>query len=121
MKFPVLICDDSRVARNQVAKILSQNTDFEILKASNGEEAWQIIANQEIGLLCLDLTMPVLDGVGLLTKLNQHKKLPHTVVISADIQTQMRERVAQLGAIGFIEKPVSENVLQAILHKFGIY
>lgn len=121
MKFPVLVCDDSLVARKQVAKLISHYPDFEVVFATNGEEAWSILNTQEIGLLCLDLTMPVLDGIGLLSRMKTHKLMCHTIVISADIQPQMKHRVLSLGALDFIEKPVNSDALTNIMHKFGIY
>lgn len=43
------------------------------------------------------------------------------LVISADIQEKMKQRVAQLGAIDFIDKPINKSSLNKILHKFGIH
>lgn len=121
MKFPVLVCDDSNVARKQVCRILAKNPDFEIIEAGNGQEALTILRAQEIGLVCLDLTMPVLDGIGLLSQLKEDKIVRHIVVISADVQTQMQTRVKELGALDFLAKPVDEDSLKSVLHKFGIY
>ncbi len=120
MTFPVLVCDDSLVARKQVVRFLKQHPDFEIAQASNGQEALDILRVREIGLLCLDLTMPVIDGIGVLQAIKAEKIECFTVVISADIQPQMKQQVSALGALHFIEKPVKQDQLEAVLHKFGI-
>ncbi|PAJ73010.1 response regulator [Pseudoalteromonas sp. NBT06-2] len=120
MVFPVLICDDSMVARKQVIRILSDNNEFHFIQASNGQEALDILRNEEVGLLCLDLTMPIIDGIGVLEIIKSEKIECFTVVISADIQEQMKLKVKELGALNFIEKPVSKNELNLTLHKFGI-
>jgi len=120
MMFPVLVCDDSMVARKQVIRILKNNEDFHFLQASNGQEALDILRNQEVGLLCLDLTMPIIDGVSVLETIKSEKIECFTVVISADIQPEMKQRVKQLGALNFINKPVTQDELISTLHKFGI-
>ncbi|SFC37253.1 response regulator [Pseudoalteromonas denitrificans] len=120
MTFPVLICDDSMVARKQVLRVLKQYSDFEFYQASNGQEALDILRKQEIGLLCLDLTMPVIDGIGVLEAIKAEKIECFTVVISADIQDKMKQKVNDLGALNFLEKPVKVETLNSTLHKFGI-
>jgi len=120
MIFPVLVCDDSMVARKQVIRSLKDNDEFHFMQASNGQEALDILRNQEIGLLCLDLTMPIIDGLGVLEAIKSEKIECFTVVISADIQIQMKQRVKELGALNFIEKPVAKDELISTLHKFGI-
>jgi len=108
------------VARKQVIRSLKDNDEFHFMQASNGQEALDILRNQEIGLLCLDLTMPIIDGLGVLEAIKAEKIECFTVVISADIQIQMKQRVKELGALNFIEKPVAKDELISILHKFGI-
>lgn len=120
MSYSVLVCDDSTVARKQVKRCLESALDVTIVEAKNGEEALTLLKTQQIDLVCLDLTMPVVDGIGVLEGIKAHKIESFVVVISADIQVEMKSRVASLGALDFIEKPVSSNELMAVLHKFGI-
>lgn len=120
MSFPILVCDDSMVARKQVVRCFKAYEDFKIHQATNGREAVAILAQQEIGLMCLDLTMPELDGIGVLEYIRDHKIECFVVVISADIQPEMKQRVMALGALTFLEKPVSADELHKTLHKFGI-
>ncbi|ATC95630.1 hypothetical protein PTUN_a3269 [Pseudoalteromonas tunicata] len=108
------------MARKQVVRHLAKNADFDIYQAANGQEAINILAQQEIGLLCLDLTMPVIDGVGVLEYIKEKKIECFVVVISADIQPEMKEKVMNLGALTFLEKPVATDALNDVMHKFGI-
>ncbi|MBE0345488.1 hypothetical protein PPEP_a0378 [Pseudoalteromonas peptidolytica F12-50-A1] len=89
-------------------------------QAKDGQQAMEILQAQQIDLLCLDLTMPILDGIGVLEAIKTNKIECYVVVISADIQAQMKERVASLGALGFLEKPAKAEQLLELLHKFGI-
>ncbi|TMP43667.1 response regulator [Pseudoalteromonas citrea] len=120
MSFSILVCDDSRVARKQVVRCLSSALDAEITQAENGVQALEVLEGKQIDLLCLDLTMPEMDGIGVLEAIKAKKIETFVVVISADIQPEMKERVIRLGAIDFIEKPVTPQYLLNLLTQYGI-
>ena len=101
-------------------RFFKKHDDFVISQAQNGQEAMDLLRQQEFGLLCLDLTMPVMDGLAVLAHLKAEQIHLHTVVISADIQPEMKQRVADYGVLGFIEKPFNDEDFSAVLHKFGI-
>ena len=121
MRFSILVCDDSTVARKQVMRCLKECIDADIQQATNGKEALEQLRQRHFDLLCLDLTMPEVDGIAVLEQVKANKIETYVLVISADIQQKMRERVAQLGAIDFIHKPINKTQLNEVLHKFGIY
>ncbi len=120
MALPVLICDDSLLARKQVRKSLPESFDAEFQTAGNGLEALAILRAQEIGLVFLDLTMPELDGIGVLEAIKAEGIDCFVIVISADIQPEMKKRVMELGALAFIHKPVNEEKLHSILKQYGL-
>ena len=121
VRFSILVCDDSTVARKQVVRCLNECIDADIQQAKNGKEALEQLHHGQFDLLCLDLTMPEVDGIEVLEQVKANKIETYVLVISADIQQKMRERVAQLGAIDFIHKPINKIQLNEVLHKFGIY
>ena len=121
MRFSILVCDDSLVARKQVIRCLNQCIDADIQQAVNGKEALEQLRQKQFDLVCLDLTMPEVDGIEVLEHIKAEKIESYVLVISADIQQKMKLRVAQLGAIDFINKPIQKNTLDDVLHKFGIY
>lgn len=118
--YSVLVCDDSLVARKQVAKCLPQDWSVAVHFAKHGKEAVQAIGQGKGQLLLLDLNMPILDGYETLEELNQLGILPSVVVISGDVQPEAYERVMRLGALDFIQKPVNPEVLHATLVKHNI-
>lgn len=117
----VLICDDSLVARKQVAKCLPQDMGGSVHFAKNGQEAISTIPNANIDLLFLDLNMPVLDGYGTLQQLQQTNSSTKTIVISGDIQPEAQKRVQALGALDFIRKPVTADTLLEVMQKHNLY
>ncbi|MBB1386858.1 MULTISPECIES: response regulator [Pseudoalteromonas] len=121
MNFSILVCDDSTVARKQVIRCLQQCIDVDIQQAVNGAKAIELFKTNNFDLLCLDLTMPEVDGVQVLEHIKANKIECFVLVISADIQEKMKQRVTQLGAIDFVNKPIDKNRMNEILHKFGIH
>lgn len=120
MALPILICDDSNMARKQVNRSLPEGWDVDITFATNGKEAIEVLTSQEVGVLFLDLTMPEIDGVGVLEFIKANNVDCFVIVISADVQPAMRERVMSLGALSFIQKPVNKEKLLDILKTYGL-
>ena len=120
MPIPLLICDDSNMARKQVARSLPESWDVDITYASNGLEGLDVIRRGGGEMVFLDLTMPQLDGFGVLETMKREKLKAIVIVISGDIQPEAKERVIGLGALDFIEKPINKEKLHKVLHDFGL-
>ncbi|NVK26322.1 MAG: response regulator [Gammaproteobacteria bacterium] len=120
MKTSVIICDDSNLARKQMARSLPDEWDVEVIFAINGEDALDKIRDSDSEVLFLDLNMPVLDGYGVLEALKKEESSIITIVVSGDIQKEAHERVKALGALDFIKKPIDKQKLQELLNKYGI-
>lgn len=120
MATPLLICDDSNMARKQVARSLPDSWDVEITYASNGFEGVDAIRAGKGEMVFLDLTMPGMDGFGVLETIKNENLKCVVIVISGDIQPDARERVMSLGALDFIKKPVNSDKLQEVLFRFGL-
>lgn len=120
MTIPLLICDDSNMARKQVAKALPVGWDVDITFATNGVEGLQAIRDGKGEMVFLDLTMPEMDGYQVLEAVKAEGLDAMIVVISGDIQPDAYNRVTKMGAMEFIQKPVSPEKLQEVLRKFGL-
>ena len=116
----VLICDDSMVARKQVAKCLPQDIEAQVHFAKHGEAALEAISEGKGQLLLLDLNMPVMDGYQTLKNIQQNQMPVKTIVISGDIQPEAAERVKSLGAVDFIKKPIKPEILRKSLELNGV-
>lgn len=117
----VLICDDSNMARKQMARALPDGWPVEVIFAKHGEEALSLIKEHEFEVLFLDLTMPVMDGYTTLENIRKDDLPIMVIVVSGDIQPEAQERVKKLGAIDFVKKPVDQTRITAILTDYGIY
>ena len=119
MGLSVLVCDESNMARKQVLRSLPEALSENVQTATNGAEALDILSSQAIDVLFLDLTMPVLDGLGVLQGIKDQDIKVSVFVISADIQPEMQSRVLELGAKAFLRKPVQLDLLNEQLTKNG--
>ncbi len=121
MTIHVLICDDSALARKQIAATLPGDWDINIQFAEQGIDALSLLRSRHIDLLILDLNMPDLDGYGVLQAIRQEAIRVLTLVVSGDIQPQALQRVKELGALDFLKKPVSAQTLARQLSGYGLY
>lgn len=110
----VLVVDDSRVIRKILCSTLAE--DFNLLEASNGVEAIDLI-QQHRGILSavlLDLVMPDLDGFQVLSFLKQAgylESLP-VLMITADDSADTISLAFDMGASEVIQKPFNQNIVK---------
>jgi two-component system cell cycle response regulator len=115
----ILIVDDSPTIRVSLARFVRD--DFVPLEASDGEEAWEIILKDErIEVVISDLSMPKLDGFGLVERMRGSEDtriqgLPVIMVTAAD-DTDARERAIKAGANDFLAKNSDQIEFLARLH-----
>lgn len=120
MSLPILVVDDSAMARKMLIKSLPPDWDVEISQAENGVQAIEAYRAGKAAVMFLDLTMPVLDGFGVLEALRKEDLNSMVIVVSADIQPVAQERVMSMGAIAFVKKPVSSELISTVLKQYGV-
>ena len=120
MPLPILVVDDSAMARKMLIKSLPPEWDVEITQAENGEQALEAYREGKAAVMFLDLTMPVLDGYGVLEALRNEDLNSMVIVVSADIQPVAQERVLSMGAIAFVKKPVNSELINGVLREYGV-
>jgi signal transduction histidine kinase len=104
----VLAVDDDPILREVMAEQLSA-LGLETVGAENGEVGCTLIGRESFSLAIIDITMPKLDGFGLLRHIRQHPRsvdLPVIVVTSHDDPASI-DRAYDLGASSFVTKPVN--------------
>ncbi len=117
----LLVCDDSAMARKQLLRALPPEWPVEVSQATNGVEALQRIRQGGIELLLLDLTMPQLDGYGVLAGLRDEGLACKVIVVSGDVQDEAVRRVTELGALAFLKKPADATLMRETLQRLGLY
>ena len=108
----VLIVEDEKAISGVLHSILSDElTDYEILVAEDGLEAYKLLEKDDFALIISDIKMPKLSGLELLKQALQLKPDTTFVMISghADIDTAVS--ALKDGAYDFISKPIDINRL----------
>lgn len=115
----VLICDDSSLARKQMARTLPANWNADVTFAVDGRDALEKLRAGAGELMFLDLNMPEMDGYQVLETVLKEDLPVLTIVVSGDIQPEARARVRKLGAIDFIKKPTDTDLVIKLLQDYG--
>ena len=118
---PLLVCDDSNMARKQLIRALPPEWPVSLSQANNGEEALALIRQGLGPVMLLDLTMPVLDGYQTLAALRAEGLSSKVIVVSGDVQEEAVRRVRELGALAFIKKPADPEILRQTLIDLNLF
>lgn len=112
MRYKILSVDDSKTVRIIIKKAF-KNYDCDILEAGNGVEGLALAAKEPPDVILLDVTMPVMDGVEMLTKLKSDpalKAIP-VVMLTAEGGKDNVLKIAKIGVRDYIVKPFKEDLL----------
>jgi len=118
----ILVVDDEPDLRHLIrqkfrSKIKTKEYEFQF--AMNGAEALEKILNDgSINLILTDINMPVMDGLTLLTKINElNNRLLRSVIVSAYGDMENIRTAMNRGAYDFITKPINLNDLEITIEK----
>ncbi len=106
MGYKILTVDDSRTIRMIVKKAF-EPYDCELVEAENGKEGLAAAEEMKPDLIVLDITMPVMNGIEMLTKLKESDDLKDTPVImlSAESGKDHVMQIVKMGVRDYIVKP----------------
>ena len=111
MKQSVLIVDDDKAIRENLAKYLSD--DYITYTASNGIEAIkQISKNSDIEVILSDMMMPEMDGIELLEKIKESGKDVVTIFVTGFSTIESAVNAMRKGAYDYLTKPIDLNKLE---------
>ncbi len=107
----ILIADDEANLRSTLCRMLRAE-GYRTLEARDGIEAVSLLRRGGIDAVVLDLSMPRLDGFGVLAALNEEEGAPPVIVLTAHASLEHAVRALREGAWDFLEKPpASEAIL----------
>ena len=111
-KYTVLIVDDIPV-NIILLKTMLARTNVKILTAVNGQEALDLVRSLKPQVVLLDIQMPVMNGLDVLREIKADPLLKDisVIMVSAYTSAEDIEQSMNLGASGFIKKPVIMDIL----------
>jgi two-component system, chemotaxis family, chemotaxis protein CheY len=118
----VLIVDDEAHVRTFVRLILRELGITECWEAADGQDAWQQIHTHKPELVLLDINLPKLSGMELLTKLHEEGSAVPVVMMTSQTAVTTVSEAMRLGAVGYLLKhsPKEQTIemLRDILDSF---
>ena len=117
----ILVVDDETdlevLIKQKFRKQIRENT-YEFVFAINGKHALEQLAiHEDVDVILSDINMPEMDGLTLLTKLNEHNSLLKSVIVSAYGDMENLRTAMNRGAFDFITKPVNFEDLELTMEK----
>lgn len=109
--YNILVCDDEKEIVDAIEIYLVQE-GFHVLKAYDGEQALELLQENEVHLLILDLMMPKLDGIHAIMKIREDSSIP-IIILSAKSQDTDKVLGLNLGADDYVAKPFNPLELLA--------
>ena len=109
-----IVDDDESVCR--ALKTFLMTFDFEVKTFNSAKSFFDAVSNDDYGCLVLDIHMPDVDGWAMQKKIIDSGSKRPVIFISAEKQDNVADRVLQVGAVGFLQKPFDSQALVDLIN-----
>jgi DNA-binding NtrC family response regulator len=113
----VLIVDDDKVIIRIITNAFKEHPELDVMTASDGKQAIDLLNSEEIDLVLTDLYMPIVNGLQLLGYISKNKPGIPAMVLTGHGSKELEARIKALGDFQYYEKPMDVNVLSEIILK----
>ncbi len=114
--YSILITDDDPAVRETFREIF-EPVGFRTLLAESGEEAIDIVKDQDVHLALMDMHLPKLSGLETMMLVRQIKGVLPMILVSAESDDNLLRRALSAHAFCVLAKPVSKNVVIYVVTK----
>jgi two-component system response regulator AtoC len=111
---PILIVEDETIMRESLRDWLTDG-GYQVETAKDGEEGLKAIADQDFGVILLDLKLPGKDGIEVLREAKVLRPHLKVIIITAYPSIQTAVRAMKEGAVDYLPKPFDLNDLQKLI------
>ena len=107
----ILVCEDNTLTLRSIEYSL-KNAGYEVSRAMDGDQGIRILKEEKIDLVITDINMPYTKGLELVRHVNtkMERKIP-VIIITGITLEETRDHALELGASGFLTKPLDLDVL----------
>lgn len=112
----ILTVDDSRSVRMIVVREM-QTLGYEVEEAEDGEKGLAKLAESKFDLVILDVTMPILDGPGMLAKMREGGNQTPVLMLTSESKRSIITAIMKTGITDYILKPFKTEELRAKVFK----
>jgi DNA-binding NarL/FixJ family response regulator len=114
----ILVVDDHAIVRAGLRKLLGMAQDAQVFEATTGREGLALARAQALDLIILDLNLPELGGIELLSRFRQVAAAP-ILVLSMHAEPLYASRALAAGAQGYVSKNASPDDLLTAIQRVG--
>jgi DNA-binding NarL/FixJ family response regulator len=120
-KIRVILAEDHAIVRQGLRTLLDTEGHFEVIgQAETGRQAVELFADLKPDVVLMDIAMPVLNGLEATRQILAANPSAKVLILSAHSDDEYIEHVTAVGAIGFLEKQTSAEILtKAIIEVAG--
>lgn len=111
----ILTVDDEEMNNRRIAFIMKDEPRYEMVSATGGKEALELLAKQHFDLILLDVMMPEMDGLETLRRIRENFNTP-VVLMTGDKTLEASTEFAELGCDDYITKPAQPLLIKEIIH-----
>lgn len=115
-KIRVLLADDDPVLARLLPTQLSSDS-LEISTTDKGKSVLDVLRKRDFDVVLLDVNLPDMSGVKVLSKIRQTDNAPEVVMLTADKSLETGVQAMRLGAYDYITKPAEADEVEAIIRK----
>src|ERR1700688_544961 len=114
----VLIADDHPIVRKGLMQMVASQPDMTVAaECGDGREALRLVQTQPLDVAVLDIGMPGMSGLEVLSQLRtQHPHLP-VLILSAHPESELAVRTLKAGAAGYLNKEMAPEELVAAIRR----
>jgi two-component system OmpR family response regulator len=112
----LIVDDDKKLVQLLKETILNEENGYEVRTAYNGKEALDVIKKEKVDLVLLDISMPVMSGIQVLTELHNKKTWLPTIILTAYGEKEVDKKFQEFGIVDFINKPLD---LKKLVKRIG--
>jgi DNA-binding NtrC family response regulator len=116
MNRTILVADDEKNIRSGLQMAL-EDEGFEVLLASDGKEAWNLITSSQVDMLITDLRMPRMSGQELLKKVSSSYPTMPVVILTGHGTIEAAVEAMRDGAVDFMTKPLNLDRLFLLIRR----
>jgi len=109
-----LVVDDTKNIRNLLTTCLELN-DFEVMIASNGEDALKLLLSETFDLVFLDIKMPEISGTKVLKLMRDASIDTPVIIMTAFATVKNAIDCTKLGAVAYLQKPFTLDKVNSVL------
>jgi DNA-binding response OmpR family regulator len=106
----VLVVDDERFFREAIREILAE-AGLECIEVGDGEKALGLARDPQIGVVILDIRLPGIDGIQVLSQLRDLRPDLRVIMLSASTDQDLVLDALRLGACDYLAKPLHDEEL----------